>query len=183
MPCRIFLQTFPHLKVVSLTTVSMVPSPRLVFPQVLEYLLQDDINPGLKSLWNANQNANQINGTAIFYCRKLFMYFIRQCPLLHKWLYAILGRRQRAYGLERYGQDNPSCPSGRQSHEATWLSEACQSMSGFLDLCCYSSFFPDQKWNSLLVEWTFCLIIQRILESVACLSRQEFSPAGDMLDS
>jgi len=49
-------------------------------------------------------------------------------------------------------------------------------MSSFLDLCCYSSFFPEQKRNSLLVEWTVCLIIQRILESAACLSEWQFSP-------
>lgn len=51
----------------SFTHRSMVPSPRLVFPQVLEYLLQEDVNAGLKSLWNANQNAKQITGTAIFF--------------------------------------------------------------------------------------------------------------------
>lgn len=89
MPYRIFVQTFPHLKVDLQTKVSMVPSPRLVFPQVPEYLLQKDVNTGLKSLGKSGCKSNkgdcyiplQIS------CRKLFMYFKRQCPLLHKWLY------------------------------------------------------------------------------------------------
>lgn len=115
----------------------MVPSPRLAFLQVLEYLFQEDVNAGLKSLWNANQNANKWDCNLLLwiYCRKLFTYFIWQCPLLHQWLYATVGKRQKEYGLERYGQDNPSCPSGRQSHEIMWLSKAYQSMSSFLDLC------------------------------------------------
>lgn len=145
MLCRIFLQTFPHLKV-ALQAEVMVPSPRLVFPQVLEYLLQKDLNTGLKSLCKLGCKSNKGDCYILrqIYWRKLFMYLKWQ---RHKWLYAILGRRQRTYGLKKYSWDNPSCTSGKQSHEATWLSEACQSMTSLLHLCWYSSFFRDQKRN------------------------------------
>lgn len=184
MPYRIFVQTFPHLKGDLQTKVSMVPSPRLVFPQVPEYLLQKDVNTGLKSLCKSGCKSNkgdcyiplQIS------CRTLFMYFKWQCPLLHKLLYGALGRRQRAYGLENYNGDNPSCPSGKQSHEAMWLTEAHQSMPSFLHLCWYSFFFLDQKRNSLSVDCTLRLIVQGT-ESAACLSRWSFSPAAYVFNS
>lgn len=150
MPCRIFLQTFPHLKVVLQTEV-MVPSPKLVFPQVLEYLLQKDVNTGLKSLCKSGCKSNKKECYILLqvYWRRLFMYFKWQCLLLHKWLDATLGRRQNTYRLEKYGWDNPSCPSGKQSHEEMWLSAACQPVTSFSHLCWYSSFFLDQKRNEL----------------------------------
>lgn len=184
MPYRIFLQTFPHLKVDLQTKVSMAPSPRLVFQQVLEYLLQKNVNTGLKSWCKSGCKSNKGDCYILLqtYCRKLFMYLKWQRPLLHKWLYATLGRRQRAYGLEKHGWDNPSCPSGKQSHEAMWLPEACQSMTSFLHLCWYSSFFPDKKRNSLPVDWTLHSNIQRT-ESAACFSGWSCSPAGDLFNS
>lgn len=84
----------------------------------------------------------------------LFMYVIQQWPLFQRRLHALAGRRQRAYGPQRYGRSNPSCPSGSQAHDIMWLPQVCQPAPGFTGLCCYFSFLPDRQRNSSLVEWT-----------------------------